>query len=101
MGSVAFLPYVISDTQHTDNTITSNRQPHTHTHNAQHTKHTSTQATRAPVLSTRPHHALIPAGDKPRGTMWTVRCPHVAFDFEGSELQDVCGSRRACDNMVV
>eukprot|EP00198_Chlamydomonas_reinhardtii_P004368 XP_001693704.1 predicted protein [Chlamydomonas reinhardtii] len=40
-------------------------------------------------------------GDKPRGTMWTVRCPHVAFDFEGSELQDVCGSRRACDNMVV
>ncbi|KAG2443879.1 hypothetical protein HXX76_002220 [Chlamydomonas incerta] len=40
-------------------------------------------------------------GDKPRGTMWTVRCPHVAFDFEGSELRDVCGSRRACDNMVV
>ncbi|KAG2439913.1 hypothetical protein HYH02_010542 [Chlamydomonas schloesseri] len=40
-------------------------------------------------------------GDKPPGSMWTVRCPHVAFDFEGSDLQSVCGSRRACDNMVV
>lgn len=27
------------------------------------------------------------AGDKPRGTMWTVTCPDVRFDFDGSELK--------------
>ncbi|PNH04012.1 hypothetical protein TSOC_009873 [Tetrabaena socialis] len=36
--------------------------------------------------------------DKPPGTLWTVRCPDVRFDFEGTELED-CG--RACDNMVI
>ncbi|EFJ47390.1 hypothetical protein VOLCADRAFT_92030 [Volvox carteri f. nagariensis] len=34
--------------------------------------------------------------DKPRGTMWTVRCPRVRFDFEGTELAG-CGGM--CSNM--
>ncbi|GLC43061.1 hypothetical protein PLESTM_001418600 [Pleodorina starrii] len=37
-------------------------------------------------------------GDKPRGTMWTVRCPRVRFDFEGTELK---GCNTGCENMVV
>lgn len=36
-------------------------------------------------------------GDKPQGTMWTVNCGDVDFDFDGSSL-NVCG--RECSNMV-